>query len=131
MRRRSTAGVTLMELLIAVLLLSLLSVGLLFALRIGLNAYSKTQTRLMDNRRVAGAQRILEQELEGHDAGGCAVRCGSAGRRRESGLLPGRAANHAAGFYLLATAGMAGTAADSGGFPDPGRRWQRPAPGGE
>lgn len=65
MRRRSTAGVTLMELLIAVLLLSLLSVGLLFALRIGLNAYSKTQTRLMDNRRVAGAQRILEQELQG------------------------------------------------------------------
>jgi len=65
MRRRSTAGVTLMELLIAVVLLSLLSVGLLFALRIGLNAYAKTQTRLMDNRRVAGAQRILEQELEG------------------------------------------------------------------
>src|ERR1022692_2549210 len=65
MRRPSTAGVTLMELLIAVVLLSLLSVGLLFALRIGLNAYSKTQTRLMDNRRVAGAQRILEQELEG------------------------------------------------------------------
>jgi hypothetical protein len=65
MKRRATAGVTLMELLIAVMLLSLLSVGLLFALRIGLNAYSKTQTRLMDNRRVAGAQRILEQELEG------------------------------------------------------------------
>ena len=39
-----------MELLIAVLLLSMLSVGLLFASRIGLNAYSKTQTRLMDNR---------------------------------------------------------------------------------
>jgi prepilin-type N-terminal cleavage/methylation domain-containing protein len=59
------AGVTLMELMIAVTLLSLLSVGLLFALRIGLTAYSKTQTRLMDNRRVAGAQRILEQQLEG------------------------------------------------------------------
>ena len=65
MRRRSTAGVTLMELLISVVLFSLLSVGLLFALRIGLSTYSKTQTRLMDNRRVAGAQRILEQELEG------------------------------------------------------------------
>jgi hypothetical protein len=65
MRHRPTAGVTLMELLIAVVLLSLLSIGLMFALRIGLNAYSKTQTRLMDNRRVAGAQRILEQELEG------------------------------------------------------------------
>src|ERR1019366_8426716 len=65
MRRRATAGVTLMELLIAVLLLSMLSVGLLFALRIGLNAYSKTQAKLMDNRRVAGAQRILDEELEG------------------------------------------------------------------
>ncbi len=65
MRNRSQAGVTLMELLIAVTLLSLLSVGLLFALRIGLNAYSKTQSRLMDNRRVAGAQRILEEEIEG------------------------------------------------------------------
>ena len=54
------AGVTLMELMIAVTLLSLLSVGLLFALRVGLTAYAKTQTRLMDNRRVAGAQRIFK-----------------------------------------------------------------------
>jgi prepilin-type N-terminal cleavage/methylation domain-containing protein len=37
------AGVTLMELMIAVTLLSLLYVGLLFALRIGLTAYSKTR----------------------------------------------------------------------------------------
>ena len=63
--RSRRAGVTLMELLISVMLLSLLSVGLLFALRIGLNAYSRTQSKLMDNRRVAGAQRILEEELEG------------------------------------------------------------------
>ena len=65
MTKRPQAGITLMELMIAVVLLSLLSVGLMFALRIGLNAYSKTQGRLMDNRRVAGAQRILEEELEG------------------------------------------------------------------
>jgi hypothetical protein len=65
MRKRSQAGITLMELMISVVLLSLVSVGLLFALRIGLTAYSKTQGRLMDNRRVAGAQRILEEELEG------------------------------------------------------------------
>jgi general secretion pathway protein J len=64
-RQRTTAGVTLMELIIAITLLSLLSVGLLFALRVGMTAYSKTQTRLMDNRRVVGAQRILEEELEG------------------------------------------------------------------
>src|SRR5437870_4671801 len=64
-RRRTQAGVTLMELLIAVTLLSLVSVGMLFALRIGLNTYGKTQTHLMDDRRVAGAQRILTEQIEG------------------------------------------------------------------
>ena len=54
-----------MEVLVAVTLLSLLSTGMVMAMRIGLNVYSKTTTRLMDNRRVAGAQRILEQELQG------------------------------------------------------------------
>jgi general secretion pathway protein J len=63
--RYSVRGVTLIELLVAITLLSLLSVGLLMALRLGLNAYAKTQARLMDNRRVAGAQRILEEQLEG------------------------------------------------------------------
>jgi hypothetical protein len=63
--RAATAGITLIEVLIAVTLLSLLSLAMLFALRSGLVAYSKTGNKLMDNRRVAGAQRILEQELEG------------------------------------------------------------------
>jgi general secretion pathway protein J len=58
-------GVTLIEVLIAVTLLSLLSVGMFLALRIGLNAYTKADTRLMDNRRAAGAQRILADELGG------------------------------------------------------------------
>jgi prepilin-type N-terminal cleavage/methylation domain-containing protein len=65
MRRRHQAGVTLIEVLVAITLLSLLSVAMLFAMRIGLMAYSKTNAKLMDNRRVAGAQRVLEQELEG------------------------------------------------------------------
>ncbi len=65
MARRNQAGVTLIEVLVAITLLSLLSVAMLFALRIGLMAYAKTNAKLMDNRRVAGAQRILEQELEG------------------------------------------------------------------
>jgi hypothetical protein len=64
-RRRSQAGTTLVEVLIAVTLLSLLSVAMAFALRIGINAYQKTGAKLMENRRVAGAQRILEEELEG------------------------------------------------------------------
>jgi hypothetical protein len=54
-----------MELLIAVTLFSMIMLGMMFALRIGLNAYQKTQTHLMDNRRVAGAQRILMEQLEG------------------------------------------------------------------
>ncbi len=65
MRRRSQAGTTLIEVLIAVTLLSLLSVAMAFALRIGINAYQKTSAKLMENRRVVGAQRILEEELEG------------------------------------------------------------------
>jgi len=57
--------VTLLEVLIAITLLSLLSSAMVIAMRLGLNVFEKTNTRLMDNRRVAGAQRILEQELEG------------------------------------------------------------------
>ena len=74
MKLGSRAGMTLMELLIAVTLFSLLSMGMLYAFRIGLNAYSKTQTKLMDNRRVVGAQRVLEQELQ--SMAPVVVRCG-------------------------------------------------------
>lgn len=66
MRRRSPeAGTTLIEVLIAVTLLSMLAVAMAFALRIGINAYQKTNAKLMENRRVVGAQRILEEELQG------------------------------------------------------------------
>jgi general secretion pathway protein J len=58
-------GVTLIEVLIAVTLLSLLSVGMFMAMRIGLNAYAKANSKLMDNRRAVGAQRIVEDEIEG------------------------------------------------------------------
>jgi prepilin-type N-terminal cleavage/methylation domain-containing protein len=60
-----TRGMTLIEVLIAVSLLSLLAVGILTAMRVGLNALGKTNDKLMDNRRVAGAQRILEQQIAG------------------------------------------------------------------
>jgi hypothetical protein len=64
-RRQSTAGVTLMEVLVAVTLLSLLSTAMVISMRVGLNVFGKANGRLMDNRRVVGAQRVLEQELEG------------------------------------------------------------------
>ena len=63
--RRGEAGVTLIEMVVAVTLLSLLSLGMVMAIQVGLSAYGKTETKLMDNRRVAGAQRIALQELEG------------------------------------------------------------------
>ena len=65
MRRDPRAGVTLMELLIAVSLISLLSVGILMAMRVGLNAMEKVNNKLLSNRRVTGTQRILEQQIAG------------------------------------------------------------------
>jgi prepilin-type N-terminal cleavage/methylation domain-containing protein len=63
--RRQCAGVTLIELLIAVLLLSLLSVGIVITLRVALSAMNKSGTKLMANRRVSSIERILDQEIEG------------------------------------------------------------------
>ena len=65
MRRGDRRGVTLIEVLIAITLLSALSVAMLFAMRIGLDTFGKVGDRLMLNRRVAGAQRILQSEIEG------------------------------------------------------------------
>lgn len=64
-RRRTRAGVTLMEVLIAVMLLSFLSVGILFAMRVALNALDATQRRFSSNRKVLGAQRVLDQQVAG------------------------------------------------------------------
>lgn len=63
--KRGQAGVTLLELLIAVTLLSLLVAGVLMAMRAGLTALNRTNSRVIANRKAIGAQRILEQELAG------------------------------------------------------------------
>ena len=60
---RSQAGVTLLELLVAVSLVALLAVGMAFALRISLAGSSKAQSRIMDNRRVLGVERVLRHEV--------------------------------------------------------------------
>src|SRR5262249_45018999 len=64
-RAPGEAGVTLIEVLIAVTLLALLSVAMLFAMRVGISAMAKSDARLMENRRISGAQRIIEQEIAG------------------------------------------------------------------
>ncbi len=58
------SGVTLIELLVSISLLSLLSVGLLMTLRVGLNAMDKANTKLMANRRVVSVERIMRSEIE-------------------------------------------------------------------
>ena len=63
--RSRQAGVTLIEVLIAVTLLGALSVAMLLSLDVALRALHKTDEKLLANRRVAGAQRVLLQELEG------------------------------------------------------------------
>jgi prepilin-type N-terminal cleavage/methylation domain-containing protein len=63
--RARTGGVTLIEMLIAVSLLSLLSVSILLALRVGLSAMDKSNAKLMANRRSVSVERILRSEIEG------------------------------------------------------------------
>ena len=63
--KRREAGVTLMELLIAVSLVSLLSVAILMSMRTALNAMSRTNSKFLQSRRILGAQRILEQQIAG------------------------------------------------------------------
>jgi hypothetical protein len=62
-RRTSEAGVTLLELLIAVSLVALLSVGMAFALRIALDGSTRAQGRIGANRRVLGVERILREQI--------------------------------------------------------------------
>jgi type II secretory pathway pseudopilin PulG len=82
--RRSEAGLTLLEVLLAVTLLSLLSVGILTTMRMALGALSRTNEHLNANRRVSGAQRILMAQLNGFlpviaECGANPVAPGSAG----------------------------------------------------
>ncbi|MBI5280704.1 MAG: prepilin-type N-terminal cleavage/methylation domain-containing protein [Candidatus Solibacter usitatus] len=75
MKRRFDLGMTLIEVLIAVTLVSLLSVGMLFAIRAGLTAMDASSRRLGANRRSSTAQRVLEQQVAGFLP--VLARCGS------------------------------------------------------
>jgi prepilin-type N-terminal cleavage/methylation domain-containing protein len=65
MSYRARAGVTLMELLIAVSLVALLSTGIVFAMRVGLTALDRSSALLEANRKVAGVQRVIERQVAG------------------------------------------------------------------
>lgn len=65
MTRDPRSGLTLVEMLIAVSLLSLLSVGMLVTMRLGFSTMDKLDTHLIANRRVANSRAIIESELDG------------------------------------------------------------------
>ncbi len=62
---RSDRGTTLLELLIAVTLVSLISLGIVTSMRVGLNAMNKANDKLIGNRRIASVERIIQAEVEG------------------------------------------------------------------
>ena len=63
--RRLQSGVTLIELLVAILLVSLLTLGILFAMRIGLNTMGRSNEKFIANRRVLGVDRVMHQQFAG------------------------------------------------------------------
>ena len=62
-KHRRQRGVTLIEMLVAVTLVSLLSSGLMYAMRLGLNAMEQTNRKFTDNRRALGSLRVLNQQF--------------------------------------------------------------------
>jgi prepilin-type N-terminal cleavage/methylation domain-containing protein len=63
--RDPRAGVTLVEVLVAVSILAVLSTSILLAMRTGFNTMEKTDAHLIHNRRVVNTRRIIESEIQG------------------------------------------------------------------
>ncbi len=64
-RTRSQAGVTLIELMIAITLVAAISTGMLMAMRTSLITLEKVDSRLQSNRRVMGVEQMLSRQLGG------------------------------------------------------------------
>ena len=62
-RFSAEAGVTLIELLVAVTLVALLSTGMAIVLRVALDGSQKAQGHLTTNRRVIGVERVIREEI--------------------------------------------------------------------
>lgn len=64
-RGRSRRGFTMLEMLVAITLLSVMTVGFFMALRVGLNAMERTSVRMDENRRMVGVARTLDRQVAG------------------------------------------------------------------
>ncbi len=129
-KKRNSAGVTLMELLVAVLLLSLLSVGMVLTLRVALSAMTKTDSKLMANRRVVSVEHILNEEISGMiPATADCVSRRTQGRPPD--VVPRRGSIHAAGVHLFTARGSARRTDDPGVPGHPREEQRRRAAGSE
>jgi prepilin-type N-terminal cleavage/methylation domain-containing protein len=86
MSRRTSGGMTLIEVLISITLLSLLAVGMLFAIRTGLGAMEASQRRLLANRRTTNAQRVLAAQVAGFLP--VMARCGASAVQSDGPVMP-------------------------------------------
>jgi hypothetical protein len=64
-RRTSQSGVTLMELLIAVSLVSFISLVMVMAMRVGLSAMEKTNNKFIANRKVTAVEKVMLSQIAG------------------------------------------------------------------
>lgn len=65
MRRHAQRGITLLELLVAISLLTLLSAGMLLAMQMGLSAMGRTNTFFANARRTLSVDRIITEQIAG------------------------------------------------------------------
>jgi len=65
MKSRSQIGITLIELLVAITLLGFVSLGLLFAMRVGISAWQRANARMSADRAVVAAGDLLTAQLGG------------------------------------------------------------------
>lgn len=65
MKRSPQSGMTLIEVLVAITLVSLLAAGMLTAMHAGISALDSSSRRINSLRRASGAQRILQQQVAG------------------------------------------------------------------
>ncbi len=60
---RNKSGITLIELLVVVTLLGMVSLGLLFAMRVGVGAWQRANARMTNDRRVTAAGDLITSQL--------------------------------------------------------------------
>jgi len=65
---RTQRGVTLIELLVVITLLGLVSLGLLFAMRVGVSSWQRANARMSADRAVVAANDLLSAQLGGASA---------------------------------------------------------------